>query len=130
MSYDGILHTPFAYYYYYYYYYYFFFSTNGTKSIAKRKTHKLFLIFVIVKPKVINKIKYLPDIGFNFQHADSPHNFQRGANGAKLSRNQTMVSRFFLFFSEPTTQRGQAICEIKIFSLTQGYHITMDFETF
>jgi hypothetical protein len=30
MSYDGILHTPFAYYYYYY-------STIGTKSIAKRK---------------------------------------------------------------------------------------------
>ncbi len=81
-------------------------SNKWNRIHCKEENRKLFLIFSIVKSKVINKIKYLPDIGFNFQHADSPHNFQRGANELKLSRIQTRVSWFFLFFSEPTTQRG------------------------
>jgi hypothetical protein len=55
-------------------------SNKWIKIHCKEENCKLFLIFVIVKPTIINKIKYLPNIGFNFQHADSPHNFQRGAN--------------------------------------------------
>jgi hypothetical protein len=82
------------------------FPTNGIESIAKRKIVNYFLFLSFVKPKVIDKIKYLLNIGFNFQHAHSSHNFQRGANELKLSRIQTRVIRFFLFFSEPTTQRG------------------------
>ncbi len=73
--------------------------------LQRGKTHKLSLIFVIVKPKVINKIKYLPNIGFNFQHVDySPHNFQRGANklNSQGFKPGLAGSSFFFFRTDNT----------------------------